>query len=106
MSKQGEISFEAGGDRHVLKIDINSLARIEDECDVQSALDVFERLEKRPSFRDLRVVLWALLQEDLSIDEAGELAGELGIERVVELIAKAVEAAFPSNQPGKPRKRK
>lgn len=54
-----------------LKYDINALCRIEDKLGL-SLFEVMADKNKLASFRVLRVLYWGGLNEDITVDEAGE----------------------------------
>lgn len=91
----GEVSFEANGTRHTLRYGINELCRLEDRLSIDVA-ELGKKMAAGLNMRTLRTIFACGVSGDLADDTAGELIDEVGLQRAGELVAEAMQAAFPS----------
>ena len=96
-----EVVFDVGegedAKSYTLQLDFNALCAVEDLLDTGFE-EVVERLQKRPRLAVLRAVFWAGLRthhKGITVEKAGLLIGEVGADRVRELIDEAFTKAFP-----------
>lgn len=96
---KGEIGFTVDGKDYVAHFSTNALCELEDKLNVGINV-ISDQLSKPENLRlgTVRAVLWAALRDnhkDLSIAQVGELVDKLKLQGAVELIGKALTAAFP-----------
>lgn len=89
------LEFDAGNRRWSLRFDINAL------CNVEIALGktffaAVEDMQQGGSITALRALFRAGLGNRVTEEEAGNLAEELGMARVTELLSQAFALAFPA----------
>lgn len=96
---KGEVEFESGERSYTLRFSANAICEMEDAlgrgvAEIGALLGNPETLH----MKHVRAVFWAGLQEKhkMTLDEAGEIITSIGLARVIELIGRAFEAAFPS----------
>lgn len=96
--ERGEIDLAFGDERYTLRMSINAIAEIETYLDV-GINDLVGMISNPQDFRvgRWRVILWGALLEfhKCSIDQAGEIMGRAGIDKVVTALGEAMTAAFP-----------
>lgn len=108
---RGEVVAEIGGAEYTFRFTINSL------CEAEVALQVpwskiEAELQGSPSVNTCRALFWAGLRDhhpDLTITDAGELLGQLGMQASGAVIAEALSKAFPepeADKKARPRKAK
>lgn len=97
--KADSVSFEALGERQILRLTPSAWIELEDEGfgDVQA---LGKTLEEKPSFKTFTKVFAAALRggmKDLSItdEKALEIADEIGSEQTIKLVGDVVTASFP-----------
>ncbi len=91
----GEVSFEAVGARHTLRYGINELCRLEDRLGIDVA-ELGKKMAAGLNMRTLRTIFACGLSNDLADIDAGTIIDEVGLQRAGELVAEAMQAAFPS----------
>jgi hypothetical protein len=82
---KGEVAFEVEGRAYKLVLDFNAL------CEVEDVLGKGEMDLARP--KAIRAIFWASLlrhHPDVTVQEAGDLIGALGLERAGEVVAEAM----------------
>jgi hypothetical protein len=99
--RRGEVGFEAGGRRHVLRMGMNAICTLEAELGL-SIVEIAEKLRTSRQMLLLRTVFRAALAEGASDDEAGELIDEVTINRAVELLGEAFQLSFPPGDDADP----
>jgi hypothetical protein len=94
------VAFEAGGSARLLRYDFNALCRVEDVfgCDINSAIALLSPESGAPNMRDVRKLFCAGLGGVVTLEKAGEIIEELGIEKCVAMIGDAFARAFPSGE--------
>lgn len=91
----GAVSFEAGGKRHSLRYGMNALCALEDRLGTDvSQLGTI--MASGMNMRTLRTVFACGLGDKVTDAQAGDLMDELGVTRAGELVAEAMQAAFPA----------
>lgn len=95
---KGEVELVAGGQTYRLRLATNALITAEGLLD-KGVQDIADMLSDAKTFRlgTARVLLFAGLQEShpsLSIEDAGEIIGEIGIPAVVAKLGESMQAAF------------
>lgn len=96
---KGETTVSTVDKTYRLVFDVNALCMMEAALGGTAAIIVVERLAKERRFTDLRILLWAGLQEfhdDLDVRDAGRLISEIGMEDLTSKILGAISAAFPT----------
>jgi hypothetical protein len=97
------VEFDAAGARHLLRFDFNALCRIEEDFGAGMA-DIAGRLQgqpgKPPRLSDIRLAFRAGLGTGYTVEQAGDLIGEIGAERAATLIGEALQRAFPDREAG------
>lgn len=91
----GEVSFEAGGARHILRYGINELCQLEDRLNIDVAR-LAQKMAEGLNMRTLRTIFACGLSGDLADDAVGKIIDGVGLQRAGELVAEAMQAAFPS----------
>lgn len=86
--------------------DANALCAIEDITDLDMG-GFLEKLSdpKKLQFRMVRAFVWGACQKhhpDMTIEEAGDIISDAGLEVVVETMRKAVSGAMPKVKEGAP----
>lgn len=94
---KGEVSFEADGKTHTLRLDTNAICSLEDEVGI-GILDIMRRMDSG-SMSTLRIAYREALvngsAERRTLNEVGELIDELGYVQAAALLSKALQFAFP-----------
>ena len=103
--QKGEVSFTAEGKAYRFILSVNALCELEDAVG-DGAMNIFmaQNDPSRLKIKTARAVFWAGLRDhhpDMTLEEAGRLVGVIGFQRVNELVAEAINAAFPGAQ-GRP----
>ena len=84
-SVRGEVAFEVEGRDYKLVLDFNAL------CEVEDVLGADGMDLARP--KAIRAIFWAALlrhHPDVTVQDAGDLIGALGLERAGEVVAEAM----------------
>lgn len=100
----GEVSLTAGDTTYTLKLSAAALVLVEDVLDI-SVLDLPKRLG-RPRLKDVRVILWAALQEhhkdgfagEAGVVAAGDVVSKVGLVDTIATLGETVQAAFPARK--------
>lgn len=98
--KRATVDLVAGDKTYTLSLSMNALAELEAMLS-QSTTEILAKL-KAPSVVLCRAVLWAALRDHhraISIAEAGELLGQVGLGLAMERVGEALMLAFPQNPP-------
>lgn len=103
------VQFKAGGETYSVRLGFAAICRIEQEADVPFPQFIASIGGNAARVSDVLTVFHAMMLrnggsepfEDVTKDEAAALVDELGFEKVVDLIGKAVEASplFKTAQP-------
>lgn len=107
---RGHIDLTAGEAVYRLSFSINALCELEDATGKSVNELVNEMNSPNPRLSMIRTLLWGALRdhhEEVTLREAGEIAGEAGMQQTGEAVGKAFELAFPAakEDPGsRPRK--
>lgn len=94
---KGEVTFEADGKTHTLRLDTNAICSLEDEIGI-GILEIMRRMDSGVMSTLRTAYQCALVNGStpgLSLAEVGELIDELGYARAATLLSKALEFAFP-----------
>lgn len=92
---------EASLGEHTLVFSFNVMCLLEEQTGLKTG-QLIQMMQQNMGLTDLRAFIWAGLQEKqpgTSIEQAGEIIGEVGIEPAMEALQQAVEAAFSSDEP-------
>lgn len=98
--KRGAISFTADGAEMSLRVSTNAMAAYQDKTGEQFVVALNEFSKSPGDIVRLRNLFWAAVDADITSDVAGDMIDELGMGEVIELIGKAVQAAFPAPEGG------
>lgn len=92
---RGEVSFEAEGASYTLRFSINEICELEAAFD-KPVLDIAALLDPK-AFRvtDLRAIFQIGLQQDVGIEQAGEILSSIGPAKGIDLVTQAFRLAFP-----------
>lgn len=93
------VDFEAGGKRRELRFDVNAMCRLEAAFGGLSIDRVAERLQPQdgpPRLTDIRAAFAAALVGGATLDEAGDIMSEIGMDVAARLIGEAMQAAMPA----------
>lgn len=88
---------------HTLTFNVNTFCDLEDEFeaqDVNEVLAIIQGLETKPSLKVIRSIFFVALRQehpDISINDAGQLISDVGIEKAAEALGEAVAQAFPDD---------
>lgn len=99
LRKNDGVTFEADGRAWTLRFDVNALCDLEDHTGIGVNNIGSELAAGNIKLGFVRACYWAGLRRskpNITTAEAGELIGELGIERAGELLTAAMNAAFPT----------
>lgn len=88
---RGEVAL---GD-HKLIVTFNKVCALEDATG-RKLLDLVADLQFGLGFGDIRLWVKVLLDKEMSLEQVGDLLGEIGFEAAVEAIGKAFEMFFPA----------
>lgn len=102
-AERGEVDLVAGGKIYTLRLSINAVAEVENYMfgdDPDKGINDLVAMIKNPKGFKIgvwRTLLWGALREfhGCSMEQAGEIMGEAGVNVVVEKIGEAMAAAFP-----------
>lgn len=97
---RGGVTFEAGGKAYSLRYTTNALCRLEEASGKPIGSLLSGMQDGGMSIATVRLVLWAGVSPAVTVDHAGDMIDELGIDAVSDLITKAMEAAFPEAKSG------
>lgn len=105
---KGEVDLVAGETTYTLRMSMNSIAQLEQALD-KSVNEISALLSDAGNVRIWlwRATLWAALQANhkgTTLEQAGDIAGEVGLATVLEKVGEAMTLAFPSGdaEAGKP----
>lgn len=107
---RGHVDLTAGETVYRLSFSINALCEVEDAAGKSVNELVDEMNGKNPRLSMIRMLLWGALRdhhEAITLRQAGEIAGDAGMQQTGEAVGKALALAFPAAQetPGsRPRK--
>lgn len=109
---RGEIPVVADGVSYTLRLGMNAIVEIESSLDIGIAQVTELFAGEGLKVGNMRLVLWAALREhhpDLTIEDAGEIMGHIGLAETIAKLGAALEAAFPNakedKKPSRPRKK-
>lgn len=97
----GELTFQANGSSFVLTFDFNALCEMEDALDMGVA-DLQDAMQS-PRMKMVRTIFrigLARHHPTVTDQQAGEIIGEVGIQRAADMIGQAFAAAFPAAEGG------
>lgn len=86
---------------YTLTFNVNTFCDLEDHFgaqDVNGVLEIIQGLETKPSLKVIRSIFFVALKQahpDISISDAGNIIGDVGIEKAAEALGEAVAQAFP-----------
>lgn len=95
--KRGAISFTVDGVEREARIGTNAMCAYQEKTGEQFIAALGEISKTPGDMVRLRNLFWAAVVGDLTVEEAGDMIEELGFGEAVDLISKAVEAAFPAS---------
>lgn len=106
----GGVDFTANGKTYTLRFSTNALCELEDATG-KGAIAVAEEMNSPNNVRikTLRAMFWAGLtdcHEGITIRDAGDIMGEIGVDKAGPLIGEAFQAAFPDAEAGETEKGK
>lgn len=107
---KGEVDLKTASASYTLALGINEIIIVENLLDV-SIVDIASWFGDRSRFRlgSIRAVLFAALSrhhDGISLEQAGEIIGEVGLDVAVDKLGQAIQAAFPeAKTPQNPQKR-
>ncbi len=97
---QRGIQFEALGQRHELRFDINRICQLEADFDGMAFDKVIPLLvgakDRPPAIADLRRAFRAGLLGDLTLEDAGEIMSDLSLVDACRLLGEAITLAMPA----------
>lgn len=100
---RGEAPIE--GTDHVLKFDFNALVAVE-EVTGKPLPQVLASMGDNVSFLIVRALVWAgLRREGISLEQAGDIISDAGLDQATRALEKALAAALPQGKGENPRKR-
>lgn len=97
---RGRVPFTVGERELALRFTTNRLCDLEENTGI-SVLQFVKKMENPEliTFSDVRRLMQAGLEGEVSLNEAGEIADEIGVNVAIALIAKAFGAAFEAGKP-------
>lgn len=96
---RGAIEFEVGGQTRQIRFSINAMARFQEQRGTPFVRAVQGYREDPYDLVTLRALFWAGLA-DVTLDEAGDIMDDLGLQEASKVLGRAIEAAFPEAQAG------
>lgn len=98
---RGKVTFEAAGKEYALRFTTNRLCQLEQDSG-QTVLALCAKLEEPENvkFGDLRMIFRAGLDGTHTLDQAGDILDEIGLQRGLMLAAQAMSAAFDIDTDG------
>lgn len=102
--ERGELGFECGERRFVLKYSVNALCELEDALGM--SIRQFASLFKEPEgirLKQVRAAMWAGLlekQPGVTQQQAGTIIEEITMMKAMDLVGQAMQAAFGSSSSG------
>lgn len=101
---RGQVELVADGRTYTLRLGINQIVELETKLD-RSINEIVGLLNdmRRVRLGTLRAVLWASLLEsepDITLEQAGEIIGDVGTDVIGTKIGEALAAAFPPPEKG------
>lgn len=97
--QKGEIAFDVAGKERVLRLDTNAICTAEEDLDL-GIDDIVARLSAG-RLSVVRVLLRAgMVGDPISLRDAGELIDEIGARGAIDLLSRALAAAFPPAKEG------
>jgi len=97
--QRGQLTFEVGDQRYTFAFSTNALCQVEDEFELGDISELGDILTGKPSVRTVRKLFRIGLTDcmpDLTDADAGTLIDDVGgVVPAVELVGRAVQAAFP-----------
>ena len=97
---RGGVGFHALGVDYVLRFSTNALCLLE-EAAGRGIAEIAAAMGEDMKVSDLRLMLRSGTTPGLSLDQAGDVIDDLGIDVVGGLVNRAMVAAFPSADPGR-----
>jgi hypothetical protein len=100
---RGEVAFEAGGVRYVLRLGINEMITlmVAWKLPPSAGVEFFQRLGELTSLVELREVFLHGLRRDkpeITVEDAGDVLTQIGFARAGDLITEAIRWACPPAQ--------
>ena len=100
----GEVEIEAGGRKLLFRLGVNELIEVQGDFGLADQDEAFAlALKNLAGFKRHRDMVFRGLQlhhPDITIEQAGDLMNEIGMERVKEAIESALNLAFPEPKEG------
>lgn len=93
-----EIPLRALGREYTFRLGINAICRFEKEAGMAITSIDLSKLE----MRTIRALIWAGLKDqhkDVSLDLAGDIIDDLGLNQIMQLVPEALNATFPPVDP-------
>lgn len=99
---KGEVVLEAGGEKLTFRLGVNEMIAVQDALGLADDDAKFlVALSNLRSFKAVRTIVHCGLlrgQPDLTLERAGDIVTEIGMERVGEFIAQALRWALPEKK--------
>lgn len=101
---RGEVAVVADGNTYTLRLGMNAIVEIETALDIGIAQVTALFQGEGLKVGNMRLVLWAALRErhpDLTLEDAGDIMGHMGLADTIAKLGEAMQAAFPEPAAGK-----
>lgn len=109
--KRGKIAIEADGSTHYIRLSTNAMAAYQ-EAAGETIIAAFNKIDEDARNNDfdvirIRRVFCAMLDGEITEEEAGDLMDDFGLAATIAKIGEAAAAAFPDGgkKAGNPRSR-
>lgn len=104
---RGSVALQVGDRAYTLSYSINALCELEELLDKPVA-SIIEAIQKPAELRmsSVRAIIWAGLQDHhqgLTVQEAGQIASEAGMQAAMSKVGEAFRLAFPAPAEGVPK---
>ncbi len=101
---RGEVDLTVGDKTYTLRLSINAMVEVE-QISGLGISDIIAELQAAPKLGTLRTLLWGALREHhpkMSLVDAGDIIGEIGIQAVADAVGEALSKSFPAPDGGRP----
>lgn len=94
---RGEVPLQAGGQTHTLRFTTNALVELE-----QALGKPVSQIQENSGIREIRAMVWAGLSHErrITLQEAGDLVDEAGLQAAAEAVGEAMRLAFGPQEGG------
>ena len=94
-SKRGGVTLDVDGKEYAVRVSTNAMVRYQDRAG-ETFVDGLNALQNATTdIRRARDLFWAALVGDFSVEDAGDLMDEAGIEVAMAKLSEATVLAFP-----------